>query len=260
MKFLLPASSFADKDGIETGRIALEYGFDGVELWGDGLLLLTEAEVEDAYNFFKSTSLVLTVHLPYLDINIASANPDIRRLSLDLSIKALITARRIGARLAVVHTGKPTGTSRLGDFLHINISSSEDSLYRLLQVANMTSTTIAIENGVKRELFSQMENFFSLIRRFSSAKICLDTGHANVMKWNYAILKNSYDIVEKIAYIHAHDNNGKHDQHMPVGRGTIEWNKIAPLLKDKLINLEIRSFTDISEFIESREILKETMR
>jgi len=250
--FFLPASSFSDKQGIETAKLALEHGFDGIELWGDGLVLLSESEIEEAYRFFKDNPLKLSVHLPYLDINIASANPDIRRVSLELSTRALITARRIGARFAVVHTGKPTGTKSV-DFSHINISSSEDSIYRLLQVASITGSTLLIENGVKKELFSRLDSFIAFVRKFPTAGICLDVGHAHTMRWNFDGMKNAYDVVERIKYIHAHDNNGKYDEHKPIGYGTVKWEKIVSFLKGRIILLEIREFNDIKDFVESRE-------
>ncbi len=254
MKFFLPASSFGDKTGIETAQIALDYGFDGVELWGDGLILLSESEIEKTYLFFKDTHLDLSVHLPYIDINIASANPDIRRLSLELSTKALITARRIGARLAVVHTGKLTGTKSV-DFSHINISSSEDSIYRLLQIASITGVTLLIENGVRRELFSRLDSFVAFVRKFPFASICLDIGHANTMRWNFDIVMNMHDIISKIKYIHAHDNNGYRDEHKPIGHGNVEWKKLKPFLEGRVVTLEIRDFSNIGDFIVSREKL-----
>lgn len=252
MKFFLPASSFGDFLGIETGRLAIQYGFDGVELWGDGLLLLSEIDIESAHEFYKKSNLVLSVHLPHIDLNIASINPDIRRVSLDLNLKALITARRIGAKFAVTHTGKKSGIKTV-NFQSINMSSSIDSLYRLSQIATMLGMRLLLENGIKKEIGSVLEDFLSIINDINDIHICLDVGHANIMKWNVQKIRN---IRQRIKYIHVHDNNGKHDQHNPIGNGSINWTQWITLLKEaNNIVLEIRNFKNITDFIESRETL-----
>jgi len=253
MKFFLPASSFGDPLGIETGKLAIQYGFDGVELWGDGLLLLSEIDIESACKFYKKSHLELSVHLPYIDLNIASINPDIRRVSLDLNLKALITARRIGAKFAVTHAGKKSGI-KTANFQSINMSSSIDSLYRLSQIAKMLGMKLLLENGSKKEVGSTLQEFLSIINDLKDIYVCLDIGHANVMKWNIQKICN---IKQRIKYIHAHDNNGKHDQHKPIGKGSINWTHWITLLREVAnIVLEIRNFTDIADFIESRKALK----
>ena len=256
MKFFLPASSFGDHLGIETGKLAIQYGFDGVELWGDGLLLLSEIDIENAYEFYKKVDLELSVHLPYIDLNIASVNPDIRRVSLDLNLKALITARRIGAKFAVTHTGKNSGI-KTANFQIINMSSSIDSLYRLSQIATMLGMKLLLENGIKKEIGSTLKDFLSIINDLKDIYVCLDVGHANIMKWDVEKICN---IKQRIKCTHVHDNNGKYDQHKSIGKGSINWTHWVGLLrKANNIVLEIRNFTGITDFIESRETLRELL-
>ena len=52
-----------------------------------------------------------------------------------------------------------------------------------------------------------------------------DIGHANT---NGNLDRFCKVLLPKAAHIHIHDNNGGHDDHLPIGCGNIPWNKILP--------------------------------
>ncbi|NIQ06948.1 MAG: sugar phosphate isomerase/epimerase, partial [Candidatus Korarchaeota archaeon] len=58
--------------------------------------------------------------------------------------------------------------------------------------------------------------------------LTFDIGHANI---NNQIQEFLTYLPKKIVHIHAHDNQGEIDQHLGVGDGTIDWNKVTDLLK-----------------------------
>ncbi|MEM3055161.1 MAG: TIM barrel protein, partial [Candidatus Bathyarchaeia archaeon] len=82
----------------------------------------------------------------------------------------------------------------------------------------------------------------------------LDIGHANLNGQIELFLKTFSD---RIVHIHAHDNNGKEDQHLGIGYGTVNWEKIAKLLKktsyDKTIVVE--SVEHVAESLQKLEAL-----
>jgi sugar phosphate isomerase/epimerase len=54
--------------------------------------------------------------------------------------------------------------------------------------------------------------------------LCLDVGHANT---NEGSTKYIEKFADKIVCVHIHDNNGKYDEHLAIGTGTINWNFLA---------------------------------
>jgi len=56
----------------------------------------------------------------------------------------------------------------------------------------------------------------------------LDIAHAHI---NGQIESFLTTFADKIVHMHAHDNNGKSDQHLGIGYGNIDWKKVATLIK-----------------------------
>jgi sugar phosphate isomerase/epimerase len=81
-------------------------------------------------------------------------------------------------------------------------------------------------------------------------RFCLDVGHqhsfskTSLAKWIEAL-------GDYLNEIHVHDNRGSHDEHLPVGRGTIDFALLFRLLRTKtispLITLEPHREEDLAE-------------
>ena len=72
----------------------------------------------------------------------------------------------------------------------------------------------------------------------------LDIGHCNIHNNVSRLTREFFDeLSQNIIHIHIHDNRGKKDDHMPIGCGEIDWQKIFVLIKksgyDDTITLEI---------------------
>jgi len=75
--------------------------------------------------------------------------------------------------------------------------------------------------------------------------LCLDTGHMNV----FSELQ-SFEWVKKMSkrlqYVHLHDNNGENDDHLPVGKGNIDFDSFFESIKNRndiIIALELDNST-----------------
>ena len=79
--------------------------------------------------------------------------------------------------------------------------------------------------------------------------ICLDVGHANMYE-------NPYDAIkicgERLIHTHLSDNDGKADLHLWLGKGSIDWRRIAKSASEinykGLLMLEIRKDEMVREF------------
>jgi sugar phosphate isomerase/epimerase len=71
--------------------------------------------------------------------------------------------------------------------------------------------------------------------------LCLDIGHMNV----FSALTPSLWVKKmgsRLQYVHLHDNNGENDEHMPVGKGNIDFDNFFESIKDRndiIIALEL---------------------
>ncbi|MDD1775926.1 MAG: sugar phosphate isomerase/epimerase [Candidatus Methanomethylicus sp.] len=197
-----------------------------------------------------------TVHTPIIDINIASANDRLRELSIRLVLKSLDHAHRIGARLAVVHPG---ARSPLDDYYpNTHWSHNLASLRRISSYAEDLGLDIGIEN-MSAHTWSFLQNTDEFKRLFDEGlpvKLTLDIGHAHT----HHLVR---DFIEKyrneIAHVHIHDNMGNVDQHLVVGKGTVDWDWLGKNLSFGSINgiIESVSMNDALASLEkSRQIFK----
>ena len=120
-----------------------------------------------------------------------------------------------------------------------------ESLWRILEEADRLSAVVCVENLFPRSLsLFQPEDFDSVFERFPAAKLTLDTGHAHIGDQGeeraIAFIRR---FGGRIGHIHASDNSGREDEHLPIGVGTVDFTKIVSGLKgigyDETITLEV---------------------
>jgi sugar phosphate isomerase/epimerase len=122
----------------------------------------------------------------------------------------------------------------------------------LSKIASDYCVRIAIENVPEPYpfLMKSVKDFKKFYREIDEdVGLVLDVGHANINKQIELFLKTFAD---RIVHIHAHDNNGKADQHLGIGYGNIDWKNMADSLK--------RESYDKVVVIESIEHVQESLR
>ena len=106
---------------------------------------------------------------------------------------------------------------------------------------------------------TEPKDFEMVFETFPSLKLTLDTGHAHIGSRGR---NRNLDFIERFAdrigHVHASDNFGKEDNHLPVGAGTADFRKIVKALKgigyDETMTLEV--FSRDKEYLrQSREKL-----
>ncbi len=220
----------------------------------------------------ETTSLQTVVHGPGAVI---AGSP-----TADRVIEGLLTyAAEAGAAAVVYHARNLPDSPDSEDAL----LAETRSLARLALLAERLGVAIAIENlapvfiGPER-LGHTPRILRSLVRRISSSAVgvCTDLGHAHIV----ADLRHS-DVTELLKPVldctilfHVHDNLGARrgirsrpeldplrlDLHLPPGRGTLPWRRIAPHLNDHpaplLMEIHPPHRTDPAQlFARARELL-----
>jgi sugar phosphate isomerase/epimerase len=80
----------------------------------------------------------------------------------------------------------------------------------------------------------------------------LDVGHANTV----GLVDEFLDQLNNhISHVHIHDNMGKKDEHLPLGKGSIDWKRVTEKLSDYK-GIFVTEMSSVEEGIECLEFLK----
>jgi sugar phosphate isomerase/epimerase len=219
-----------------------------IEIVDEGFHALNRRRVQILNELAASYALKYTVHAPFADINIASPSKPLLNTMLKRLKKSILYASALNCQVWVFHPGLKTGISMFypGKEWIRNLKT----VRLLFKFARNYGIEAAIENVP--EPFSFIMKSTEDFKRFYSEVnenigLVLDIGHANINKQTELFLTTFSD---KIVHMHAHDNYGKTDQHLGIGHGNVNWEKVANLVReisyDKIITIESVEHVDES--------------
>jgi sugar phosphate isomerase/epimerase len=211
-----------------------------IEIVDDGFHALDKQRVSMLKSIGESYGLKYSVHAPFADINIASPSKPLHKAMLKRLEKSISYANILDAYVWVFHPGLKTGVSMFYpgmDWLQ-NLKTTRS----LIKIASDYGVKIAIENVPEPFpfLMKSVEDFTKFYEEINEdIGLVFDVGHANLNRQIESFLTVFKD---NIVHIHAHDNDGKDDQHLGIGLGNIDWNNVANLLRkiayDKTVIIE----------------------
>jgi sugar phosphate isomerase/epimerase len=199
-----------------------------IEIVDDGFHSLNKYRVSVLKNIGKSYGLKYSVHAPFADINIASSSNTLLKAMLRRLEKSIAFAADLNAYMWVFHPGLKTGISMF--YPNADWLQNRKTARLLLKIANDYSVKIGIENVPEPYPFV-MKNVEDFTKFYSEMNedlgLVLDVGHANINGQTELFLTT---FANKIVHVHAHDNDGKEDQHLGIGYGTVDWKNFADAL------------------------------
>lgn len=204
----------------QTGIPGLELFMEGAAWWHPEAI----RAVEQARPAFAGT---VSIHPPAWDVNMASYTGPVREMSIRIYREAIDIAQRLRAAYVVLHVGwRGAACFPAAEYL----ARAEDAIRPLVPDAREAGVRIAVENvgWLGSEICDQAE-FTALIHRLpEGAGALLDVGHARLAGWDLdAALR---DLAPRMIAVHLHDNNGRSDQHLPIGQGLTDWASVLPAL------------------------------
>jgi len=219
-----------------------------IEIVDDGFHTLDKKRVSALNDIGESCQLEYSVHAPFADINIASPSEPLLKAMLKRLEKSIAYANALNAYMWVFHSGLKTGISMF--YPNMDWVQNRKTAESLIKIANDYGVKIAIENTPEPYPFvmKNVEDFTRFYEVDEPLDMVLDVGHANI---NGQIELFLTTFPDRIVHIHAHDNDGKGDQHLGVGYGTVNWKSFASLLKEKSYGkiLVIESVEHVEESI-----------
>jgi sugar phosphate isomerase/epimerase len=240
--------AFWPDHSLEYGLQAMESGLDGIEI--QSCQSYISQEKYDAYmrdiQILLDKGAGLTIHAPIIDISLGSTNHRIRKLSIQHIFEAAELALKLGASIVVVHGGMgvltmPPGSWSAGRFRdsyqarQARLSKVHDLVVESVrEIADRyPSVTIGLENLVyPHELYRFPEEMLALTAQIDRPNVglTLDIGHAATVGQEAVGFLNA--VKEELVHVHMHDNNGVRDEHLPLGKGQIDYRSFLATLSD----------------------------
>lgn len=201
--------------GIEVGEFACPFGLGGA----------FEESVKRVRMWIHGTSLRLSLHGAFIDINPGSPEPLVREAARKRVEEALLAANLLQAQTVVFHSGfNPMlrGPGRMSKWI-----DTAAHFWRSVLSELEPEATVVVENMWE----PSPEPLKLLVDSVDSPRfrICLDTGHLNVFS---QVLPEVWieSLSQRIVHIHLNDNNGDWDQELPLGHGTFDFPQFFNLL------------------------------
>lgn len=150
----------------------------------------------------------------------------------------------LGARIMNIHPCYACPPRMKSDLVELNISA----LQPIVEMAGAYGMTVAFENF--KAPFDTVSTFKALLEAAPGLKAHLDFGHIQMGRDDHDAFCRQ--LAAEIAHVHFSDNRSTGDHHMPLGVGSIDWNRAVESLKhtgyDGTITLEVFCDDDRVQF------------
>jgi sugar phosphate isomerase/epimerase len=230
-----------------------EMGFDYVELTLDPPEATPQkilAQKKPIQELLRRYGIGITGHLPTF-VWTSDLYESLRKASIQETLDALEAGSELGIEKVVLHPGYITGLAKF--VLDKAKGYGMESIGAILKKATSLGITLCIENMFPQANFlSTPYEFQEVFQSFPEIRLALDIGHANLGGGKNKSSEFIHQYGYRIGHVHANDNFGKEDNHLPIGAGIIDFEKILRELNeaqyDETLTLEV--------FSKDREYLK----
>lgn len=165
----------------------------------------------------------INLHGPFLDLNPASYDSKIEAASQERFQLTYEIAQKLNADRIIYHSCFLPNVyfiegwaDRMAEFWNRFLEDKDDSI------------KICMENVLEIEYLP----VYDVAQKVDhpAFSICLDVGHAHCYS-KYGIDEWINMLGDKIGHVHLHDNDGSWDQHLALGKGSIDWKMVFSLLE-----------------------------
>lgn len=228
------AFEFATNNGFEHLEILMDH-----PLYSPDILSYNELiELKWSYD------VELLIHCPSTSTNFIAISEVMRKASYAEMQRVLHLADRAGAEVVTFHLGWNPGFVNNGSFYYSRELFEEHNervlLKELKPFLKRTEVLLALENTIAFD--KGITKALEEILHETDLALTLDVGHYNIQKCDF-FLEN----FERVVNIHLHDNDGRRDEHLPLGRGKVDLNVFPFKDYEDYITIETREENSILE-------------
>ncbi len=199
-----------------------------------------------------------SVHVPVWDFNLAGESFSMRSAVLESYKRSIEFAALMGACHLVVHPGWVSEKSFSKERARGRV---RDSMEELARFDEDFQVPLLVENigGPAASIFD-LDQYASFLNGLPSILgYIVDLGHAHLNSWDLSALLGR--IGPRIRAFHLHDNDSTSDSHLPLGKGTIDWEGTLGLIGnlggEPAMVLEYGIGTELSHLSEGKAFLED---
>ncbi len=171
-------------------------------------------------------------HAPFREnIDITSLDARQRDLSLNELLVAADSAAIMGVRNFVIHPGPDRSGRPPESEYRRRMENAANALARVAAHCRRLGLQLVLENMLPHLLFGQSSDVMWIMGaiRDLNVGICLDTGHAHIAGDLYSAAPK---LSGNLKMVHINDNHGHRDEHLPPGKGSVDWVRVVRQLKE----------------------------
>jgi sugar phosphate isomerase/epimerase len=196
------------------------------EVYIDGVHLdrAAEGELREIRAGIEKFGRRLTIHGPYMEMSPGSAD-DSRRLRTVEKLDRVFEVMRILRPTNIVFHAGRTNSRDIDEWVARSVETWTPFLPEALELG----VAIGIENIFDREP-GPLKRLVTEVGD-PNFGVCVDAGHLNI--YSEAALDEWFgELGPHIKEVHLHDNNGRADEHLPIGEGTVDFPLFFSLLRE----------------------------
>ncbi len=207
-------------------------------------------QIVSAYKKVEGLPGYTTLHGAFLDINIASSDKEIFKVS-DMRVRQSIDiARKLGVKGVVFHTNYIANFNQDAyreEWVKSNVAYWKNIL------REYTDIEVYIENmfDMDYELIWKLAKTMADEARFG---ICLDYAHAHVFGDETKASDWVMNLAPYVKHVHINDNDFVSDLHLAVGDGSIDWKMFKVLYENYMSQASV--LIEVSDIEKARKSLE----
>jgi sugar phosphate isomerase/epimerase len=170
----------------------------------------------------------VSIHAPFGGLlDLSDPNPHHRHAAIGAVLTAAAALRDLGGTIVVVH---PTDVERNPSHVDHRLAHCVDALQVLGRACRHMHVTLAVESPLPHLVGGHPDEFEWILKRLDAdIAVCLDTGHTMLGRhWRRFLTVAA----SRLKHVHASDNRGHYDDHLPPGDGSIDWRDVRDGLRD----------------------------
>jgi len=200
------------------------------EIYFSGRILdsLSSPEVERASHALEEKGTSVTFHAPFMDLNPGAVDEKVREVTAFRFNQVMQLVPLFRPRAIVFHPGYDRW--RYDDDVDLWLKNSLTVWKPLAERAERLSVKMALENVFEESPFILKKLLDAVDSPFLG--YCLDAGHGHL--FSQVPMVNWIDALgSRLFEVHLHDNHRQADEHLPIGRGEIDFPALFSRIEER---------------------------
>ncbi|MFC1822203.1 sugar phosphate isomerase/epimerase family protein [Thermodesulfobacteriota bacterium] len=207
----------------------LEYGMNPeIGIDANALDNFSKADFDGIAKQISERSLSVTLHAPFMDLSPGSPDPAVRSLTHHRYQQFAELFPVFQPKAVVCHSG--WDEKRYWEREDEWVRNSMELWNWLAETTEKEDISLVMENVYEQDP-QEFMRFFDQLKHMGFG-FCLDTGHQSA--FGRVSLDQWLDVLgSHIRQVHLHDNDGRHDDHLALGQGNVDFSLLLKFLKER---------------------------